>query len=191
MAGPSCISTCIEVRISRSRWTGAKLQNALYIRQIRRKVGSSTEKRMRNVIPFLAFAALAAVFTSGCTGPEEKLGRGMSNTFEVARMGEIRSSVEQTAIFVSPSAGYTFGVIHGFDRTVARTAMGVYEVATFPLPPYQPVFTSYIRPGPVFPESYKPGRVSEGLFDTDTYMGFSGGDVAPFIPGSRFRVFDN
>jgi hypothetical protein len=29
------------------------------------------------------------------------------------------------------------------------------------------------------------------VFDTDTYMGFSGGDVAPFIPGSRFRVFDN
>ena len=40
-------------------------------------------------------------------------------------------------------------------------------------------------------EGFKPGRVSEGLFDTDTYMGFSGGDVAPFIPGSRFRVFDN
>ena len=29
------------------------------------------------------------------------------------------------------------------------------------------------------------------MFDTDTYTGFSGGDVAPFIPGSRFRVFDN
>ena len=146
---------------------------------------------MRNVIPFLAFAALAAVFTSGCAGPEAKLGRGMSNVFEVTRMGDIRRSVEQTAIFESPSAGYTVGAIRGFDRSVARTAMGAFEVVTFPLPPYQPLFTSYIKPGPIFPESYKPGLISEGLFDTDTYTGFSGGDVAPFIPGSRFKIFDN
>ena len=146
---------------------------------------------MRNAIPFLAFAALAAVFTSGCAGPEAKLGRGMSNTFEIARLGEVRHSVEQTTIFDSPSAGYTAGFIRGIDRTVARTAMGAYEVVTFPLPPYQPVFTRYVKPGPIYPESYTPGRISEGVFDTDTYMGFSGGDVAPFIPGSRFRVFDN
>ena len=142
-------------------------------------------------MPFLAFAALAAVFTSGCAGPEAKLGRGMSNTFEPVRMGEVRRSIEQTAMGDSPSAGYTVGFIRGINHTVARTAWGVCEVVTFPLPPYQPQFTSYIKPGPVFPESYKPGRISEGLFDTDTYMGFSGGDVAPFIPGSRFRVFDN
>jgi len=191
MAGPCCASTCIEGAIFTSRGTGIKSQNALYIRQNRRKVGSSTEKRMRNVIPFLAFAALAAVFTSGCAGPEAKLGRGMSNVFEVTRMGDIRRSVEQTAIFESPSAGYTVGAIRGFDRSVARTAMGAFEVATFPLPPYQPLFTSYIKPGPIFPESYKPGLISEGLFDTDTYTGFSGGDVAPFIPGSRFKIFDN
>ena len=146
---------------------------------------------MRNVIPFLAFAALAAVFTSGCAGPESKLGRGVSNTLEVTRMGEMRRAVEQTAIFESPSAGYTVGVVRGIDRTVERTALGVVEVATFPLPPYQPLFTRYIKASPAFPESYKPGRVSEGLFDTDTFMGFSGGDVAPFIPGSRFRIFDN
>src|ERR1017187_345607 len=143
---------------------------------------------MRNAMPFLAFAALAAVFTSGCAGPEEKLGRGMSNVFEPVRMGEMRRTIEQTAIFESPSAGYTVGAIRGFDRSVARTAMGAFEMATFPLPPYQPLFTSYIKPGPIFPESYKPGLISEGLFDTDTYTGFSGGDVAPFIPGSRFKI---
>lgn len=142
-------------------------------------------------MPFLALAALAAVFTSGCAGPEEKLGRGVSNVLEPSRLGEMRRSIEQTAIFESPSAGYTVGVVRGFDHTVARTVMGVYEVATFPLPPYQPLFTSYVKPGPVYPESYKPGLISDSTFDTDTYMGFSGGDVAPFIPGSRFKVFDN
>ena len=141
-------------------------------------------------MPFLALAALAAVFTSGCAGPETKLGRGLSNTFEVARMGEMRRSVEQTVIFDAPN-GYAVGAIRGFDHTVARTALGAYEVVTFPLPPYQPLFTRYVRPGTIYPESYRPGRISEGMFDTDTYMGFNGGDVAPFIPGSRFRVFDN
>ena len=33
--------------------------------------------------------------------------------------------------------------------------------------------------------------MSDALFDTDTYTGFSGGDVAPLFPGSRFSVFDN
>jgi putative exosortase-associated protein (TIGR04073 family) len=146
---------------------------------------------MRNVLPFLAIAALAAVFTSGCAGPEDKLGRGMSNVVEPARMGELRRSVEQTTIFDSPSAGYTTGFIRGIDRTVARTAMGAYEIVTFPIPPYHPVGTRYVSPNPVWPDSYKPGRISTGLFDTDTYMGFSGGDVAPFIPGSRFKIFDN
>ena len=142
-------------------------------------------------MPFLAFAALAAVFTSGCAGPEAKLGRGTSDMLEFTRMGDMRSSIEQTSIFVSPSAGYTAGAINGFDHSVARTVMGAYEVVTFPLPPYKPVFASYVKPGPIYPESYKPGLFSDSTFDTDTYMGFSGGDVAPFIPGSRFRVFDN
>ena len=33
--------------------------------------------------------------------------------------------------------------------------------------------------------------VSDSIFDTDTSLGFSGGDVFPFVQGSRFRVFDN
>ena len=53
------------------------------------------------------------------------------------------------------------------------------------------MWTSYVVPGYVGPESYRPGLYSDAMFDTDTYSGFSGGDVAPFIPGSRFQVFDN
>jgi putative exosortase-associated protein (TIGR04073 family) len=146
---------------------------------------------MRNVIPFLAVAALAALLTSGCTGPEQKLGRGVSNTFEIVRMGEMRRSIEQTAIFDSPGEGYTAGVIHGFDRSLERTGLGIFEIATAPLPPYHPILTKYFEPEPVFPASYKPGLYSDSLFDTDTHVGFSGGDVAPWFPGSRFSVFDN
>ena len=146
---------------------------------------------MRNVIPILAAAALAALFTSGCAGPEQKLGRGFSNTFEIVRMGEMRRSIEQTAVFDSPGEGYTAGVIHGFDRSMERTGLGLFEVVTAPLPPYDPILTKYFSPNPAFPASYKPGLYSDALFDTDTHVGFSGGDVAPWFPGSRFSVFDN
>jgi putative exosortase-associated protein (TIGR04073 family) len=140
---------------------------------------------------FLTVVTLATLLTSGCAGPEQKLGRGMNNLYEVVRLGEMRRSIEQTAVLDSPGAGYTAGAVRGFDRSLARTSLGVLEIATFPLPPYDPMFTSYLTPQPAFPESYKPGLLSDALFDTDTYTGFSGGDVAPFIPGSRFKIFDN
>jgi len=142
-------------------------------------------------MPLLALAGLIALFTSGCAGPEQKFGRGLSNTFEVVRMGELRRSIEQTTIFDSPNYGFTTGVARGLDHSLERTGLGIFEVATFPLPPYHPIFTRYVKPTPVFPDSYKPGRLSDPLFDTDTYTGFSGGDVAPFVPGSRFSIFEN
>ena len=150
---------------------------------------------MRNAISLFALAALVTLFAAGCAGPEKKLGRGISNTFEITRMGDMRRSVEQTAVFDSPSAGYTVGAVHGLARTVTRTGVGLFEVVTFPFPlpasGYGPIFPHYLQPGPVYPDSYKPGLVSGSTFDTDTYSGFGGGDVAPFIPGSRFKVFDN
>jgi putative exosortase-associated protein (TIGR04073 family) len=146
---------------------------------------------MRNALSFLSMVALAALFTSGCAGPEAKLGRGVSNFAEVARGGEWRQSVEQTAVFESPEAGYTVGFVRGFDRSMARTGVGLYEVITFPFPPYHPIFTKYLTPDPGYPDNYRPGLVSDSLFDTDTYVGLSGGDVAPIVPGSRFKVFDN
>lgn len=151
---------------------------------------------MRNVKYILAAAAVAALLTSGCAGPEEKLGRGINNTFEIARGGEFRRSIEQTAEFDTPGVPYyTTGVIRGIDRTVARTAVGVFEVMTFPFPnhgnSYGPVSNLGVSANPNYPESYKPGMVSDAIFDTDTYTGFTGGDVAPWFPGSRFSVFDN
>ena len=83
-------------------------------------------------------AGLAALFTSGCAGPEQKFGRGVSNTLEITRLGDMRRSIEQTAIFESPSAGYTAGVVSGFNRTLARTGLGIFEIATAPFPPYHP-----------------------------------------------------
>jgi len=136
---------------------------------------------------------LTAIIFTGCAGPEQKLGRGFSNTYEVARLGEMRRSIEQSCVWDADRGGIFTGVIHGFDQTVARTGLGLVEVATFPLPPYEIASTGIpsLTPYPVYPENNKPGRLADSMFDTATYSGYPDGDVAPFIPGSRFSVFGN
>jgi putative exosortase-associated protein (TIGR04073 family) len=143
---------------------------------------------MRNIFTLVAFAGLVAVLGTGCAGPERKLGRGMSNTMEIVRLGELRRSVEQSAIFdKEPATGF----VRGLNKTIARTGMGLYEIVTFPLPPYVPVGTSWVKPGRVYPDAYAPRPADDPMFATDTSLGFSGGDLFPIIPGSRFHVFDN
>ena len=119
--------------------------------------------------------------------------------------------MEQTALWDGPSAAYTTGFIRGMSRGVARTGIGFYEVLTFPFPSYGPLLNSTNRlypdhsvktrrypygglvlpAGAVHPDNYKPGPLADSLFSTDSSLGFSGGEVAPFIPGSRFKIFDN
>lgn len=134
----------------------------------------------------LATLAIATIAT-GCAGPEQKFGRGIGNVTEFARMGEIRRSMEQTAIWEGPDKAYTAGVMRGVNRSLARTAVGVYEIVSFPFPPYDPVF---LPADPVYPDSYVPNLIADPTFGPDASLGFSGGDIAPMIPGSRFRVFD-
>jgi putative exosortase-associated protein (TIGR04073 family) len=132
-------------------------------------------------------------FVAGCAGPEEKFGRGVANLTEFARGGELRRAVEQSVVSGdSPEFGYSAGFVHGINRSLERTAAGLYEVATFPIPnhaagDYGPI----MRPtNPVYPASYKPNWLAETTLSPDTSLGFAGGDIAPFIPGSRFRIFD-
>jgi putative exosortase-associated protein (TIGR04073 family) len=145
---------------------------------------------MRKIFPLLAVVAIAGTLATGCANPEQKFGRGMSNTFEIVRMGELRRTMEQEALFDSPDVAYTTGFMRGLNRTLARTGVGLYEVVTAPFPPYHPVFTGYLTPNPVYPDNYTPNLLEDSMFDTDTYEGFSGGDVAPLVPGSRFEIFN-
>jgi putative exosortase-associated protein (TIGR04073 family) len=129
----------------------------------------------------------AGVLVTGCAGPEQKLGRGINNMTELARGGEVRRSVEQTAIWEGTEKAYTTGFIRGMNRSFARTAVGMFEVLSFPFPPYDPIF---LPSEPVFPDSYRPNLIADPMFGPDASLGFSGGDIVPFIPGSRFRIFD-
>ena len=145
---------------------------------------------MRKTFPLLSILLIAASLAVGCANTESKFGRGMSNLVEPLRLGELRRSMEQTALFDGPDAAYTTGFIKGFNRTLARTGIGVYEIVTAPFPPYGPVCTDYLSPSPVYPDNDYPNLVEDSTFATDTNLGFSGGDIVPFVPGSRFRVFD-
>ena len=144
---------------------------------------------MRNPASLLGAVLLVGVLASGCAGPEKKFGRGMNNLIEIVRMGDMRRSVEQTALFEGADTAYGAGFFRGLNKSLARTGVGIYEVVTFPIPSYDPVWTSYLTPNPVYPDSYKPRLMEDSTFSTDTAIGFSGGDIAPFIPGSRFAVF--
>jgi len=145
---------------------------------------------IRTPIFTLAVVTGLALLSTGCAKTESKFSRGMRNVTEFARLGEIRRSYEQTALFDGPDKAYTSGIFKGLNKSLVRTGVGVYEIVTCPFPPYDPVLTHYLPDHNVYPASYAPGIAADQSMATDTYMGFSGGDVAPMIPGSRFRVFD-
>ena len=145
---------------------------------------------MRKNLLLLAAVLVTALLGTGCANTERKFGRGMRNFTEIVRQGELRRSVEQTALFDGPDSAYTTGVVKGMNRMFARTGVGIYEMVTAPFPPYDPVLTHYIAAEPQYPDNYAPQLAEDAAFATDTNLGFSGGDVTPFIPGSRFRIFD-
>ena len=179
----------------------------------RNESGLSLVPEIMRIASTLLLVGVTALLATGCAGPEKKLGRGLLNVTEFARLGELRRSMEQTYIWDGTDQTYTTGFFRGLNRSVARTALGAFEVATFPLPTptYNAMFTSKSRvypdatvrnksypwggmtfsEHPTYPDSFKPGLIEDSTFHTDTALGFSGGDVAPFIPGSRFKIFDN
>ena len=78
--------------------------------------------------------------------------------------------------------------IHGFNRTLARTGLGLYDIITAPFPPYGPVCARNFPSEPAYPDNYKPAVMADSMFETDTVIGFSGGPIAPIVPGNRFQV---
>ncbi len=142
---------------------------------------------MRTSFSLLILLIALTILGSGCAGPEKKLGRGILNATEFTRFGELRRSMEQTSLWENTESTYTTGVFRGFNRSLVRTAVGLGEIVTFPFPSYDPIF---LPEYPVYPDSYKPKLIADPMFGPDGALGFSGGDVAPMIPGSRFRIFD-
>ena len=160
---------------------------------------------MRKLATLLS-AVFAIALLTGCDGPARKLGRGIRNFKEPFRLGELSRSVEQTGLFDGPEEAYTTGVLRGITRTFARSAIGISEILTFPIPtptydpyffpnswfqdPFRKVEADPFRADLNYPDNYRPGKRHDPIFATDTAIGFAGGELIPMIPGARFRVFE-
>ncbi len=87
---------------------------------------------------------LAAVFTAPgyCDDAVKKLGRGLCNmgTFPC----EVFLQVSRVNNTDGPLAAATWGILKGVGMSIFRLGVGVYEVATFPIPGpehYGPILT--------------------------------------------------
>ncbi len=166
------------------------LEIALYNPALRANLLKTTERPMCKSISVPATLAVLALLATGCANTETKFSRGIRDVTEFARLGEIRRSMEQTYLTDGPEASYTTGFVKGFTKSLALTGVGVYEIVTAPFPSYDPPFPDYLPANPEYPDSYKPRIFAGSTYETDTFVGFPGGDIAPFVPGSRFSIFD-
>ena len=152
-----------------------------------------SKQHMRKTLSLLAVLTITGLFGTGCahvTKMEEKFGRGMGNSMEIVRMGEFRRTIEQTTLTDGPEYASTTGFVRGINRTLSRTGIGIWEMISAPFPPYHPLATDKFAVSPVYPDNFKPGVIADSMTATDTYIGFSGGEVLPMVPGSRFRIFE-
>lgn len=99
---------------------------------------------MRNKILLVALMItllMGVVATNAyCDDALKKLGRGICNciTFPL----EIFEQIKRVNLSDGPMAGWTWGLLKGVGMTGVRAVVGVYEVATFPIPlpkHYEPI----------------------------------------------------
>ena len=77
-----------------------------------------------------------------CDDALKKLGRGACNV--VTCPLEITNQIQKTNNSDGPMAAFTWGVLKGVGMIALRGVVGVYEVATFPIPIpacYKPILT--------------------------------------------------
>ena len=74
-----------------------------------------------------------------CDNAIKKLGRGACNV--ITSPFEIIEQTKRVNNSDGPMAGFTYGFLKGVVMTGVRAVVGVYEIATFPIP---------------FPKNYKP-----------------------------------
>ena len=141
---------------------------------------------MRSLSSLCVVAAVGALpLVTGCSSAQKKLSRGITNMGEPLRLGEMQRAAEQNALVMGSSPSY--GLVHGFTRTIARTAVGVYEVVTFPIPTDPIIYPV----GPVFPDSQERQQLGNFGIGSDQFIGFQDAGVLPFVPGSEFNPLQN
>lgn len=133
-------------------------------------------------------AAVGAVsLLTGCSSMEQKLGRGIANVMEPLRGGEFTRSTEQTYLADGPTVAMSYGKVHGIARTIQRTAVGAFDIVTFPIPT-EPLITPS---EPVYPDSVKPQMAGNLGVESSQYIGFGSGAVLPGLGTAMFNPLEN
>ena len=91
-------------------------------------------------IIFLLLLAMSS--QAYCQDPLKKLGRGACNV--VTFPFELPEQIQRVNNQDGPMAAWTYGLIKGIGMMGVRAMVGVYEVATFPIPlpkDYKPILT--------------------------------------------------
>lgn len=103
----------------------------------------------------------------------------------------VRTFIGAYEVITFPIPDPTSGGAPSYDSMFTRNILGAGDVyIPGPFRSDQVLSLDFMTADPKYPTNYKPGLLSDSLFATDTALGFSAGDVAPMIPGSRFHVFD-
>lgn len=97
---------------------------------------------MKTLLSVLSLVSLSAVALADIhdppmndQGPTRKLGRGLANiAFGVTEIVQTPPEINERE---GNSAAFSYGVIKGIGRFFFRFGMGVYDVATFPIPTYK------------------------------------------------------
>lgn len=108
---------------------------------------------MKSLLSLALFTMLAATAFADIQdppindqGPTRKLGRGLANI--MFGVGEIVYQPMLTNEREGNNAAFSYGIVKGVGRFVARTGYGVWDVLTFPFPTsrgsYKQPYKSYI-----------------------------------------------
>ena len=108
-------------------------------------------RQPRSILTFLVLCLLLSLVVPLAAAAQERAGetaakiglkafRGLSNTV-LGLVTEIPRTMYYDSVEEGPTYGLTVGFLEGIALGVGRTAMGVYELVSFPIP---------------FPEEYKP-----------------------------------
>lgn len=90
----------------------------------------------------LALADIQQPPSSEC-GPTRKLGRGLGNM--AYGLTEIPNSMMDVNYFEGNSAAFSYGIVRGVGRTLARFGYGLYDTFLFPFPTYKGTYAPPYR----------------------------------------------
>ena len=155
------------------RWPATRIEFALYKCRIPRKFQYETTPILNIVCAKSFFPSPPwrwLLLVAGCSRPGTKTRPRPEQHLRSCPLGRtppVRGIKRQSSR--CRATGYLASSM-GFDRSLERTGLGLFEVATFTFPiPTRPIFAidplripccspkDTIAPDPVFPESYKPG----------------------------------